>query len=104
MFFEEPNKPSSVEPVSEAGLSPVRYILQTMIDIHPGLTPGCQTSLCCTRDELDTVVVDSVTGGFAEKLPDADDFYQGMVSSDEEDFSEPDDGSVADFERYTWAD
>ena len=25
LFFEKPNKPSSVEPVSEAGLSPVRY-------------------------------------------------------------------------------
>ena len=27
-----------------------------------------------------------------------------MVSSDEEDFSEPDDGSVEDFEKNTWAD
>ena len=31
---------------------------------HPGLTPACQTSLCDTRDELDTVDVDSLTGGF----------------------------------------
>ena len=53
---------------------------------------------------LDTVDVDSVTGGFAEKLSGTDDFYQAMVSSDEEDFSEPDDGSIEDFERNTWAD
>ena len=50
------------------------------------------------------VDVDSVTGGFAEKLPGTDDIYQEMVSSDEEDFSEPDDGSVEDFEKNTWAD
>ena len=67
----------------------------------------CQTSLCGTQDVLDTVDVDSVTGGgggFADKLPDTDDLYQGMVSSDEEDFSEPDDGSVEDFEKNAWAD
>ena len=38
------------------------------------------------------VDVDSMTGGFAEKLPDTDDFYPRIVSSDEEDFSDPDDG------------
>ena len=48
---------------------------------------------------LDTVDVDSVTGGFAEKLPGTDDINHELVSSDEEDFSEPDDGSVEDFER-----
>ena len=73
-------------------------------DRHAGLTPVCQTLLCDTRDVLDTVDVDSMTGGFTEKLPDTDDFYQGIVSSDEEDFSEPDDGSVEDFEKNTWAD
>ena len=73
-------------------------------DRHPGLTPGCRTLLRGTQDELDMVDVDSVTGGFAEKLPDADDLYQGMASSDEEDCSEVDDGSIADCERNTWAD
>ena len=73
-------------------------------DGHPGLTPVCQVLFCDPRDMLDTVDVDSMTGGFAEKLPDTDDIYPELVSSDEEDFSEPDDGSVEDFERNTWAD
>ena len=69
-----------------------------------GLTHVCQTSLSCTRDELDTVDVDSFTEAFAEELPVTDDFYQGMVSSDEGDFSDPDDGSIEDYEKNTWAD
>ena len=43
-------------------------------------------------------------GGFAEKLPSSADNYQELVSSDDEDFSEPDDGSVGDLEMTTWAD
>ena len=39
-----------------------------------------------------------------EKLPSTDDIYQEMISSDEGDFSAPDDGSVEDFEENTWAD
>ena len=70
-------------------------------DRHPGLTPVGQTLL---RDVLDTMDIDSVTRGFAGKLPVPDDFYAEIVSSDEEDFSEPDDGSVEDVERNTWAD
>ena len=71
---------------------------------NTGLTHVCQTSLGCTRDELDTVDVDSLTEVFAEKLPVADGFYQGTVSSDERDFSDPDDGFIEDNERNTWAD
>ena len=66
--------------------------------------PVCQTLFCDPRDMLDTVKVDSVTGGFAEKLPDTDNINHELVSSDDQDFSEPDDGSVEDFERNTWAD
>ena len=73
-------------------------------DGHPGLTPVCQTLFCDPRDVLDTVDVDSVMEGFAEKLPGSGDFYQEMVSSDEEDFSESDDGSVENFENNTWTD
>ena len=40
-----------------------------------------------------------MTGGFAKKLPVTDDIYQVLVSSDDEDFSEPDDGSVGDLGR-----
>ena len=43
-------------------------------------------------------------GGVAEKLANTDDICHELVSSDEADFSEPDDGSVEDFERNTWAD
>ena len=57
-------------------------------DGHPGLTPVCQTLFCDPRDVLDTVDVDSVTGGFVEKLPGTDDIYHELVSSEEEDFSE----------------
>ena len=39
-----------------------------------------------------------------EKLPGTDDIYQVLVSSDDEDFSETDDGSVGDLEMDPWAD
>ena len=71
---------------------------------HLGLTPGCQTLCGDSWDVLDTGDIDSVTGGFAKKLPVTDDIYQVLVSSDDEDFSEPDDGSVGDLEKNTWAD
>ena len=64
----------------------------------------CQTVWCDSRDGLDTRDVDSVKGGFTEKLPGTADIYQELVSSDDEDFSEPDDGSVEDLEMNTWAD
>ena len=69
-----------------------------------GLTPVCQTVWCDSRDGLDTRDVDFMMGGFAEKLPGTGDIYQELVSSDDEDFSEPDDGSVGDLEMNTWAD
>ena len=42
---------------------------------------------------LDTVDVDSLTEAFAEDVQDTDDF-QRIVSSDEEDFGDPDNGSI----------
>ena len=63
-----------------------------------GLTHVSQTSLGCTRDELDTVDVDSLAEIFAEELLVTDGFYQGTVSSVAGDFSDPDDGSVEDNE------
>ena len=65
-------------------------------DRPTGLTHVCQTLSCDTRDELDTVDVDSLTEAFAEDVQDTDDFYQRIVSSDEEDFGDPDNGSIAD--------
>ena len=64
-------------------------------DRQTGLTHVRQTSLCDTGDEFDTVDVDSLTEAFAEDVPDTDDFYQRSISLDEEDFGDPDDGSVA---------
>ena len=68
------------------------------------LTPLCQTVWFDSRDGLDSRDGDSVMGDFAVKLPGMDDIYQDLVSSDEADFSEPDDGSVGDLEMNTWAD
>ena len=44
--------------------------------------------------------VDSLTEAFAEDVQDTDDFYQRIVSSDEEDFGDPGDGSIADYDRH----
>ena len=73
-------------------------------DRRMGLTHLCQTLSCDTRDEWDTMDVDSLTEAFTEDVQDTDDFYQRIVSSDEEDFGDPDDGSVADLEMDTWTD
>ena len=69
-------------------------------DRQTGLIHVCQTLLCDTRDELDTMDVDSLTEAFTEDVQDTDDFYQRIVSSDEEDFGDPDDGSIADNEGF----
>ena len=47
MFFEETNKPSSVEPVSEAGLSPVpRPAFPSFVTVA---TDGLPTVICLVR-------------------------------------------------------
>ena len=56
----------------------------------------CQTVWFDSWYGLDSRDGDSVMGDFTEKLLGTDDIYQDLVSSDEEDFSEPDDGSVGD--------
>ena len=89
-----------------------------------GMTPVCQTMSCVTRDEWDTIDDDSLTEAFAADGQNMDEFYRRVVSSDEEDcvdsddgsvadlevdtsdeedFGDSDDGSVADLERDTWA-
>ena len=42
-------------------------------------------------------------GGGTANGQNMDEFYQRVVSSDEEDFGDLDDGSVADLEMDTWA-
>ena len=44
--------------------------------------------------------VDSLTEAFIEDVQDTGDFYQRIISSDEEDFGDPDDGSIADNDRH----
>ena len=43
-------------------------------DRHTGLTPVCQTLSCDTRDELDTMDVNSLTEAFTEDVQDTEDF------------------------------
>ena len=69
-----------------------------------GLTPVCQTVWCYSWDGFDTGDVDSMMGGFTEKLPGSADIYQELVSSDDEDFSGPGDGSVGGLGVDAWAD
>ena len=68
------------------------------------MTPVCQTMSSDTRDEWDTLDDDSLTEAFTADGQNMDEFYQRVVSSDEEDFGDSDDGSVADLEMVTWAD
>ena len=65
------------------------------------VTPVCQTMSCVTRDEWDMFDDDSLTDAFSADGPNMDKFYQRVVSSDEEDFVDSDDGSVTDLERDT---
>ena len=66
-----------------------------------GMTPVCQAMSCVTQDEWDTLDDDSLTEAFAADGQNMDEFYRRVVSSDEEDFVDSDDGSVADLERDT---
>ena len=79
---------------------------------------------CVTQDELDTIDDDSLTEAFVADGQNMDEFHRPVVSSDEkdcvdsddgsvvdlegdtsdeEDFGDSDDGSVADLEQDTWA-
>ena len=58
------------------------------------VAPVCQTMSCVTRNEWDVFDDDSLTE--AADVDGPDDFYQRVVSSDEEDFVNSDDGSITD--------
>ena len=66
-----------------------------------GITPVCQTMSCVIRDEWDALDDDSLTEAFAAHGQNMDEFYRRVASSDEEDFGDLDDGSLADLERDT---
>ena len=65
------------------------------------MTPVCQTMSCVARDEWDTLEDDSLTEAFVADGQNMDKFYRQVVSSDEEDFIDSDDGSVMDLVRDT---
>ena len=56
---------------------------------------------CVTQDEWDTIDDDSLTEAFVADGQNMDEFYRRVVSSDEEDCVDSDDGSVADLEWDT---
>ena len=62
------------------------------------VAPVYQTVSCATRDEWDTSDNDSLTATADYDHPYMDDFYQRVVSSDDENYLDSDDGSVMDFD------
>ena len=65
-------------------------------DCQTDVAPVCQTVSCVTRDEWDTLDDDSLAEATDVDGPNMDEFYQRVVSSDDEDFVDSDDGSVTD--------
>ena len=68
--------------------------LDVQQDCQMDVAPVYQT--CATRDEWDN---DSLTEAADADDPNMDDFYQRVVSWDDEDLFESDDGSVTDLDR-----
>ena len=62
------------------------------------VAPVYQTVSYATRDEWNTSDTDSLTVTADEDDPNMDDFYQRVVSSDDENCFDSDDGSVTDFD------
>ena len=62
------------------------------------VAPVYQTVSYATRDKWDTSDNDSLTVAVYEDDPNMDDFYQRVVSSDDENYFDSDDGSVTDFD------
>ena len=70
--------------------------LDVLQDCQTDVAPVYQTVSCVTWDEWDN---DSLTEAADADDPNMDDFYQRVVSSDDEDLFESDDGSVTDIDR-----
>ena len=66
-------------------------------DDHTDMVPVCQTVSCVTRNGWDVFDDDSLTEAADADGPNMDDFFQQVVSSDEEDFVVSDVGSITDF-------
>ena len=68
-------------------------------DCQTDVAPVCQTVSCVTRDEWDMFADDSLVEAADADGPNMDEFYQRVVSSDDEDFVDSDDGSSTDLDR-----
>ena len=67
-------------------------------DCQTGVAPVCQTVSYVMRDEWDMFDDDSLAEATDADGPNMDEFYQRVVSSDDEDFVDSDDGSVTDLD------
>ena len=67
-------------------------------DCQMDVAPVYQTVAYATMDEWDTSDNDSLTVTADENDPDMDDFYQRVVSSDDENYSDSDNGSITDLD------
>ena len=67
-------------------------------DCQIDVAPVYQTVSYTTKDEWDTSDNDSLTATADEDDPNMDDFYQRVVSSDDENYFDSDDGSATDFD------
>ena len=67
-------------------------------DCQMDVAPVYQTVSYATKDEWNTSDNDSLTMTADENDPDMNDFYQRVVSSDDENYLDSDNGSVTDFD------
>ena len=67
-------------------------------DCQMDVAPVYQTVSYATKDEWDTSDNDSLTATADENDPDMNDFYQRVVSSDDENYFDSDNGSATDFD------
>ena len=67
-------------------------------DCQIDVAPVYQTVSYTTKDEWDTSDNDSLTATADEDDPNMDDFYQRVLSLDDENYFDSDDGSITDFD------
>ena len=72
--------------------------LDVQQDCQMDVAPVYQTVSYATRDEWDTSDNDSLTATADKDDPNMDDFYQRVVSWDDENYFDSDDGSITDFD------
>ena len=73
--------------------------LDVLQDCQTDVAPVYQTVSYATRDKLDTIDNDSLTEAADAVDLNMDNFYQRVVSSDDQDLFDSDDGSVTDLDR-----